>query len=168
MISTRDRMLKQTDLTLTPESTRTHGCRFMCLIAVPQLYLALPLIEDEILDIYTKAIEDPLVMKDDAENHVLMGAHEHKVIDHAFRLLCNRVEYRGYQVGMIKNGRVTYWEWVAKREYQYALTRWKTSGPNEHFTVFDPKGVELYDPYSPPLNKLSIIDQLIYQIRRVI
>jgi len=133
--------------------------------------LDLPLVEDEVLDIYQAARLDRLVMKDDAVDFCKMGPHEHKVISHSFRLL-GHPEWRGAQVGELVDGRALWWAWVTVWEYHYVLAGWETAGGRGHWTVFDPQGRELYDPWDAKLagyaiEKRRIRQRLLYRCWQV-
>jgi hypothetical protein len=147
----------------------------MSLIAVPQLRLDLPLLPEEVLDIYLEAGQHPNVMLDNVRDergawlYCKMGRDEHKVINHAFRLLGHH-KWQGAQVGELLPERPVYWGWVTVWEYQYVLAKWQTAsgGPDGHWTVFDAEGRELYDPWDAALagraiEKRRIVQRLLYR-----
>ena len=134
-------LLKQTNPAF-PQEVRRYGCRFMSMLAIPQLYLGKPLDVSQVMAIYHVGKSDPLVIGENCRT----GKNEHILMQHALALL-GRPELRCRQVGKIKGETVVFWN--SSNPYQYIVGHWVTLGLDGHWTLFDPNGIEVYDPWEP-------------------
>ena len=88
-------LLKQTNPAF-PQEVRRYGCRFMSMLAIPQLYLSKPLDISQIMAIYHVGKSDPLVIGENCRT----GKNEHVLMQHALALL-GKPGIRCRQVGKI-------------------------------------------------------------------
>lgn len=148
-------IIYQTDPRLTEPFNR-YGCRVRCLLAIPEFVVGQALTVAQIKDVFERGKRVPEVIVNDSFR---AGSGEHWLINQAFYAL--GVERRGRQVG---------WNdaHVASRNWQYMIGHWKTDGPDGHFTLFDRREVEIFDPWNPAqangyeINKQKIIRRLVY------
>lgn len=132
-------ILKQTNPNF-PQEVRRYGCRFMSMLAIPQLTAKCPLSIEQVMAIFRVGKSDPLVIGENCRT----GKHEHLLMQHAFALL-GMPTFRARQVGRMKGEDIVYWN--AKVDYQYIVAHWVTCGPDGHWTLFDHEGLEVYDPW---------------------
>ena len=133
-------ILKQTNPNF-PQEIRRYGCRFMSMLAIPQLYAKRTLSREQIMAIFRVGKSDPTVIGD----YCRTGKNEHLLMKHAFTLL-GMPSFNTRQVGRFKGERVVFWN--TKQPYQYIVSHWVTCGPDGHWTLFDHEGIgELYDPW---------------------
>ena len=150
----KETIIKQTDKHLPPSFNR-YGCRVMCLLAIPQIVLGESISALGIQSILLHSLEDPDIVGDDWA----AGVKEHWFINEGFkRLGSSRL---GRQVGWTE-------EQVISTEWEYMIVHWKTDGPDGHFTLFDRRQEEIYDPHDPfqagyKVNKKSILKRLVYR-----
>lgn len=151
----QDTIIFQTDPRLTAMHNR-YGCRLMCLIAIPQYVTGRALTVEQILDITErgKDVEGAIV-----SDTLITGRAEDWLINEAFKLLGSG--RRGIQVG-----------WNAahlfSRKWEYMIGHWRTRGDDGHFTLFDRRQVEIYDPHNPAqagytIDKQDIQRRLMYR-----
>jgi hypothetical protein len=145
---------KQTDPRF-PRSFQRFGCRVQCLLAIPQFITGSVLSVHGIESILLHALEDPDVVGE----HWTAGNDEHWFINEAFRRLGSK--RKGRQVGWTD-------EHITKRDWEYMIVHWVTDGPDGHFTLFDKRQVEIYDPHDPKqagyeINKKEIDRKLVYR-----
>lgn len=149
-------IIYQTDPRLTTMHHR-YGCRLMCLLAIPQYVTGRALTPAQILDITERGRETEGVIVSDT---LITGRVENWLIDQAFRLLDS--VRRGVQVGWNA-------EHMFTRQWQYMIGHWRTDGTDGHFTLFDRRQVEIYDPHNPAqanwyqINKVEIQRRLLYR-----
>ena len=148
-------IIYQTDHRLTPMHNR-YGCRLMCLLAIPQYVKGRALTVEQILDITERGqdVEGAIV-----SDTLITGRAENWLIDEAFRLLGSK--RRGIQVGWNA-------EHMFTRKWQYMIGHWKTRGPDGHFTLFDRRQVEIYDPHNATqagyaIDKQEVQRRLLYR-----
>ncbi len=132
-------LLRQTNPEF-PQEIRRYGCRFMSMIAIPQLYWHRPLIHSQVMAIFRMGKTDPNIIGENCRT----GKDEHLLIDHAFRLL-DHPAMHCRQVGRKKGDNDVFWN--SRQPYQYMVCRWATIGPDGHWTLFDHDGLEIYDPW---------------------
>lgn len=147
-------IVKQTDHHL-PRSVNRYGCRVMCLLAIPQFVVGRSLSVLAVESILLHALEDPDVVGNDWH----AGSKEHWFINEGFKRLGS--SRQGRQVGWTE-------EQVITAGWEYMLVHWKTDGMDGHYTLFDKRQVEIYDPHSPfqagyEVNKKSILRRLVYR-----
>jgi hypothetical protein len=158
------KLTKQNDPDLS-YPIRRFGCRFMTLLAIPQLKLGVILFPGEIQEIYDEACLLPKVIRNPGT--ALCGPGEDWIINEGFRRLSS--DFKGIQIGEFQDDVPRRWSGLEIASYDYVIAHWKTTGIDGHFTLFDSKGFEVYDPYDPnigdyELKKHSIQRKLIYKI----
>lgn len=151
----RKDIIYQTDPRL-PENVRRYGCRVFSLLAIAQFVSGKALSAEQINDITERGREYPEVIVNDI---MRCGIDEHLLINWAFDALGNGRE--GRQVGWTE-------EHLHTVDWEYMIARWKTDGPDGHFTLFDRAQIELYDPWNPEqadykINKREIAQRLLYR-----
>jgi len=143
--------IKQTDKRL-PELFHKYGCRFMCLLTIPQLKTGRTLSVDEIQEIFGTCSEDKNIVSD---KDMTCGKDEHKIIALSFSLL--DVPMLGRQVGYIDKKTNKHIPWGAiDRGYEYILAHFVTGGIDGHWVVLDKDEEEIYDPFDPKQASYSI------------
>lgn len=145
----------QTDPRLTPEMNR-YGCRVRVLMAIPEFIVGTALTADQINDIVDRGrrIEEVIV-----NDQMRAGRSEHWLINESFRAL-----------GSPRMGRQVGWtsEHVMSKQWEYMISHWETGGPDGHFTLFDRRQSEIFDPHNPMqadgyvINKKRIARRLVY------
>ena len=145
----------QTDPRL-PENVQRYGCRVFSLLAIAQFVSGNALSAEQIQIIVNKARVMPQVIMNDK---MFCGSKEHKLINMAFLALDNRRE--GRQVGWTE-------EHLYTVDWEYMIARWRTDGPDGHFTLFDRAQIEIYDPWNPEqagyeINRRGIEQRLLYR-----
>jgi hypothetical protein len=159
-------LLKQTDKRF-PGGIQRKGCRLFTLLAIPQVYLGLPLSGEQIMEIYRAAAEDPTVMMPIC----WMREREHVVINAAFRAL-GSTDLVGRQVGRLVKGEPLFWPSVRGDSWDYQVLHWVTDYPDGHWTLGNRDGVEIEDPHDShqagyPINKRFIDGRLLYRVWQV-
>jgi hypothetical protein len=152
-------LIKQTNSILGPEINR-YGCRFMCLIAIPQFKIGQALSADQISDIFSYGKKDPSIIGFNART----GSNEHLLIQRAFETLGHPKAW-GAQVGSKLGDTETFWS-GHEVDWQYACAHWLTDGVDGHWCLNDNQGNELYDPDDGPVNKKRV-DRLLYYATEV-
>jgi hypothetical protein len=151
-------LLKQTNPNF-PQEVRRYGCRFMLLLAIPQLYAKKPLTHGQIMVIFRVGKADPTVIGENCRT----GKNEHLLMQNAFALL-GMPTFRARQIGRMKGDNPVYWN--AKVPFQYMAGHWVTCGPDGHWTLFDHEGFELYDSWDR-LEAVGIVGlEDYYEIRK--
>lgn len=124
-----------------PQEIRRYGCRFMSLLAIPQLAAKRTMNIEQVMAVFHVGKTDPLVLGENCRT----GKNEHLLMRHAFTLLGLSTFY-ARQVGRMKGENPVYWN--ARVPFQYMVGHWVTCGPDGHWTLFDHEGFELYDPWN--------------------
>ena len=132
-----------------PWETQTHGCRVMCLLAIPQYVTGQCLESYTINGIIDRGLVTPGVITNNAEVKMLAGTKEHELINWGFAALGS--SRRGAQVGEIRHGEPVYWGWYESEQWEYMLVDWETAGPIGHYTLHDRASEMLYDPHDPEM-----------------
>ncbi len=132
-------LLRQTNPEF-PQEIRRYGCRFMSMIAIPQLAAGRALDVSRIMTIFLVGKREPNIIGENCRT----GIGEHLLMEHAFRLL-DHPTMRCRQVGRKKGDNDIFWN--IRQPYQYMVCRWATIGPDGHWTLFDHDGFEIYDPW---------------------
>lgn len=154
----------QTDPELSSVLNR-YGCRFMSLLAIPQIEAGEFFMAPVVQEIYDQACEIGGVVTNPYT--ALCGPNEAWIIDEGFRRL--DVDKRGIQIGEIRGDVPFLWNNKQAESFDYVVAHWKTLGADGHFTLLDRKREEIYDPFDARqatyvLKKLEIIRELIYRV----
>lgn len=145
----------QTDPGLTPTMNR-YGCRVRVLLAIPEFIVGTALSAEQINDIVDRGrrVEDVIV-----NDQMRSGRAEHWLINESFRVLGS--QRIGRQVGWAP-------EHITSQTWEYMIAHWETDGPDGHFTLFDRRQSEIFDPHNPMqangyvINKKRIVRRLVY------
>ena len=139
-------LLFQTDERLNSQINK-YGCRFMSLLAIPQMYMNKVLEASTIMDIYNSVIKDPKVMN----SNCLCGEREDIITLEGFRAL-----------GVNDKKAAQFNPWTAKTEADipestdFTIIQWRTFVSGEyasHFELGDKYGNDLYDPGNTSFDK---------------
>lgn len=155
-------LLAQNDERL-PYAVRRWGCRFMSLLAIPQLYIGEPLLAHQVVLLFERGVDTPGVIVNDM---CRMGREEHLVMWWAAEML-GHPEAKARQVGELRERREVFWS--EPYPWQWIIGHWITGGPDGHWTLWDRRGAEVYDPWDPELDprgdvveKREVDRQLLY------
>lgn len=159
-------LVTQTDFRLD-EPIRRWGCNKRAIEGGVELLVGKALTPEQIVSIYNKFRGK---MTESGENYKEILSKECSVgaprflINETLRLLGYGSWY-GYQIGAKdKEGNKTFWGWVKDKEVTYSVIRWK-SVREEHFTLGDEDGEEVWDPY-PCSQKKERLQTIFYQVKR--
>ena len=132
-------LLKQTN-PYFPQEVRRYGCRFLTMLAIPQLYFQRALDVPQIMGIFRLGKSDPTVISENCHTE----RNEHFLMQYALAVL-SKPTYRCRQVGRMKGPEVVWWNVVSS--FQYMVCHWSTIGLDGHWTLFEKDGIEIYDPW---------------------
>ena len=140
-------IVKQTNKLLLPHLNK-YGCRFMSLLAIPQVYTGDKLSPTDINGIFLECSDikrtDPKWFAVKLEN-AECGSGEHEIINAGFRLLDS--DATGVQVGYIDSNGLFH-PWFGKDvDYDFVICHWITGGPDGHWTLWNKDMEEIYDPW---------------------
>lgn len=149
------------------ENIRKWGCRFMCLISIPQLWLNKYFTDEDINDLYVKSVKlGSKVMKENCE----CGEEEHKIINLAFVKLGSKNTCS--QIGKYENGELSFYDGsLITPEIDFIIDDYSTDY-GKHFILSLPDrsiSNNYYNPWSTlydkklTLNRLS--RKLLYKVK---
>jgi len=158
-------MLYQYDKEFDGHPIKKSGCYMLDLIKACEILTGKEFSHSDIITIYDYALGKKYIEKDcsvtypdDFCKYVLA--------------LCGEIKKRIYQVGGLKDGKVTYWPWIEKdptskfRVIDFFNLRYATGAGGKHYVLADSTQKIIHDPYEGHYSRLWLIDGLAFHIEK--
>jgi len=130
---------------------RSFGCFYLCLERIAEIETCYEGSVDIVNQTWTTAYKNGWI--DESTNKIeAVDAILNEFIKIYNKIMQNTYNRKMYQVGIIKNDKLEYWQWAKRigvKDYKYMIIKYITNTVfGTHFILADYNGNIIYDPFS--------------------